>query len=103
MTATLTQTFDQFLADRFTDMDEVRDVAKYGCIAGVNGFIYSSELAEVYDNFADDIEQTVEDLEVPFSSMISDENCWTMQEVKEKAVWIAVEEYCTRRVLEEEE
>ena len=102
MTTTLTETFEQFLADRFTDMDEVRDVANYGCIAGVNGFIYSSELAEVYDTFSDDIEQTIEDLEIPFSSMVNDENCWTMQEVKEKAVWIAVEEYCTRRVLSEE-
>ena len=102
MTATITQTFEQFLADRFTDMDEIQDVANYGCIAGVNGFIYSSELSEVYDSFADDIEQTIEDLEVPFSSMINDENRWTMQEVKEKAVWIAVEEYCSRRVLEED-
>lgn len=103
MTATITQTLEQFLADRFTDMDEVRDVAKYGCIEGVNGFIYSSELAEVYEAFEDEIEQTIENLDVEFSSLVSDINCWTMQEAKEKMVWIAVEEYCVGRVLAEEE
>jgi hypothetical protein len=33
------------LAERFDDMDECKDVAEYGCSAGVSGFIYSTELA----------------------------------------------------------
>ena len=103
MTATVTQTFEQFLADRFTDLDEIRDVAKYGCIAGVNGFIYSSELWEVYNNFEDDIEQMIEDLEIPFSDLVADVNCWQMQEARERMVWICVENYCADRLLAEEE
>lgn len=102
MTTTAIQTFEQFLADRFTDMDEVRDVAKYGCIAGVNGFIYSSELWEVYENFEDEIEQMIEDLEIPFSALVDDVNHWTMQEAKERMVWICVENYCTDRMIAED-
>ena len=32
------------LAERFDDMDEIKDVAEYGCAAGVSDFIYSAEL-----------------------------------------------------------
>ena len=103
MTATITQTFEQFLADRFTDIDEIRDVAKYGCIAGVNGFIYSSELADVYDTFEDEIEKKIEDLEIPFSSLVADVNRWQMQEAKEKMVWICVEDYCVERMIAEDD
>ena len=103
MTATLTKTLEQFLTDRFTDMDEIRDVAKYGCIAGVNGFIYSSELADVYDTFEEEIEKKIEDLEIPFSSLVADVNCWQMQEAKEKMVWICVEDHCIERMIAEDE
>ena len=43
------------LAERFDDMDEIKDVAEYGCQAGVSDFIYSSELAEFFDKYEDEI------------------------------------------------
>ena len=102
MTTTMTQSWNQFLADRFTDFDEIRDVANYGCIAGVNGFIYSTELNQVFDRFENEIIDLCEQLEVPISDLVEDETCWTIQEVKEKSVWIAVEYYCASKALEGE-
>ena len=46
MTATLTRSYT--LLGREFDYDELIDVAQYGCVAGVNGFIYSSELYDVW-------------------------------------------------------
>jgi len=103
MTITTTQTWQQFLDERFTDADEVRDVANYGCAAGVNGFIYSSELHDIYSEWSEEIDEILSDLDVPLTALVDDVNRWTSQEIAEKAVWIAVEEYCTRRVLAEDE
>ena len=48
------------LAERFDDMDEIKDVAEYGCSAGVSDFIYSSELCEFFDKYEDEIEDELD-------------------------------------------
>jgi hypothetical protein len=88
---------------RFTDLDECKDVANYGCIGGVSDYIYSTELAEFFDKHEDDIEDTLEALDIAYHDLIDTDEFYSMQEIKEKAVWVIVEDYCQSRVLEAEE
>ena len=43
------------LTARFDDIDEIRDVANYGCAAGVSGFIYYHETEKFFDEYEDEI------------------------------------------------
>jgi hypothetical protein len=86
------------LAERFDDMDEIKDVAEYGCAAGVSGFIYSTELAEFFDKYEDEIEDQLDSFGIKYDELIDANEFYTMQELKEKAVWVVVETYCHQRV-----
>ena len=97
-TATLPATLDQALQERFTDKDEINDIAKYGCSGGVSGFIYSSELHFFFDTYTDEIWDILEELDVHMSDLVGDIDRWTSQEVAEKACWIIVENYCANLV-----
>jgi hypothetical protein len=85
---------ERALSLRFTDSSEIRDVANHGCQGGVSDFIYSSELFEFFNEHESDIEDILEQLEVPLTQLVKDEEYWTMQELRESAVWIVVEYYC---------
>lgn len=82
------------LAQRFTDLDEIKDVAQHGCSGGVSGFIYSSELFDFFNEHEDEIEDALNDAGLKLTDLVSDPESWTFQEVREKAVWFVVEEYC---------
>jgi len=56
-----TQTLTDVLAERFTDMDEVRDIANHGCAMGVSGFIYYHETTKFFHDYEDDIEDVCYD------------------------------------------
>ena len=86
------------LAERFDDMDEIKDVAEYGCAAGVSGFIYSTELAEFFDKYEDEIECELDSYGLKYDDLLDTSEFYTMQELKEKAVWSIVELYCQQRV-----
>lgn len=86
------------LAERFDDMDEIKDVAEYGCAAGVSDFIYSTELAEFFDKYEDEIEDELDGLGIKYTDLIDTDEFWTLQECKEKAVWCIVEMYCHNKV-----
>ena len=86
------------LAERFDDLDECKDVAEYGCAAGVSGFIYSSELAEFFDKYEDEIECELDSYGLKYDDLLDTSEFYTMQELKEKAVWAIVELYCQQRV-----
>ena len=81
------------------DTAEMLDVAKYGCIAGVSGFIYSTELAEFYDEHEDDIEHVLDMHDVRLHDLVKDDEFYTIQELKEQAVWFVVEDYCVSETL----
>lgn len=101
MTATLTKTFT--ILDHEFDIDQLNEIATHGMSQGVNGFIYSSELHDIFerhehvildalDSYADDIGAS------SAMSMITesiqrgdDEHHYTMQDIKETAVWMYVE------------
>ena len=97
MTTATMQTFD-ILGHEF-DMDALNDIATHGCAAGVSGFIYSSELADVFDkneediwNFLDDYAYCADDksgIQMVINTINDD--FYTMQDIKEKAVWMFVE------------
>ena len=82
------------LESRFDDYDEIRDIVNHGCGAGVSDFIYSTELAEFFNEYQDDIEDVLDEYNVPLSDLINDPDSWTFQEMKEHAVWTVVELYC---------
>ena len=86
------------LAERFDDMDEIKDVAEYGCQAGVSDFIYSTELAEFFDKYEDEIEDELDTYGLKYQDLVDTNEFYTMQECKEKAVWVVVEMYCHQRV-----
>ena len=87
---------------RFDDMAEIMDVAKYGCAAGVSDFIYSTELCEFFNEHETDIEDVLDHMDVKLHDLVSDPEYYSFQELKEKAVWFVVENYCAERVLEHE-
>jgi len=88
------------LAARFTDADEIKDVANYGCAGGVSGFIYSTELAVFFDEHEDEIEDVMDDYGITYQELVPDAQ--TMQQYKEKAVWFVVENYCQSLAIEAE-
>lgn len=93
------------LADRFTDPDEIIDVANYGCSGGVSGFIYYKETNEFFDDFEDDIEDECFDI-LGDDYLAQLAKCKdSIQGLKNKMVWFVVEAYCSRLVdlMEEEE
>ena len=97
MTVATVQTFD-ILGHEF-DMDALNDIATHGCAAGVSGFIYSSELADVFDKHEEDIWNFLDDTAYCMDDksgiqMVIDtinDDFYTMQDIKEKAVWLFVE------------
>lgn len=88
------------LATRFTDASEIKNVAYYGCVAGVSDFIYSTELAEFFEKHRDDIANVLDMCEVKLEDLIDDMDAWTFQQVKEKSVWFVVEDYCQSLAIE---
>lgn len=85
-------TLNQTLAERFSDLDEIRDVAIHGCLGGVSGFIYSSELYDFFEHHEDEIEDVLESCGITYSDLKPDAQ--TFQEIREAAVWFVVETYC---------
>ena len=92
-------TFCADLLGRTFDEDELLDIARYGCSGGVSGFIYSSELYDVFSKYEDEIMDYLEEFaegcygtsaESMIVSRLDDEQ-WTMQEFRELAVWTYLE------------
>ena len=100
MTTATMQTFD-ILGHEF-DMDALNDIATHGCAAGVSGFIYSSELHDIYQEHEDDIMALLDE----YAFDLGEQNGFrmvlnsmdrrgieydTLQTFKEQAVWMFVE------------
>ena len=100
MTTTTVQTFD-ILGHEF-DMDALNDIAIHGCIAGVPGFIYSSDLHDIYEEHEDTIMAYLDE----HAFDLGEDNGFrmvlnsmdrrgieydTLQIFKENAVWMFVE------------
>ena len=84
------------LDKRFDDLEEIKDVARYGCAAGVSGFIYYNETREFFNEYEEEIEQELYDIygddwlrEIACLPSIVDTITF-----KNHCVWVIVETYC---------
>ena len=101
-----TQTLTDALTERFDDVSEINDVARYGCIGGVSGFIYHSECAQFFDAHEDSIEDVCYDMlgdEWIVSLVKTFPHTMSILELKTAAVWFVVEAYCQAVMQEIEE
>ena len=81
------------LAARFTNAGEIQDVAKHGCSGGVSGFIYNKEIRDFFNEYEDDIENTIADLGYDIKDL-ADAETNSVMELINKMVWIVVENHC---------
>jgi hypothetical protein len=89
-----TEALTAALSERFTDMEEIKDVCKYGVEGGVSGFIYYKDTREFFEKFEDDIEDVCYDIlgDDYLSQLAKDETC--VLGLINKMVWFTVEAYC---------
>ena len=89
------------LDERFDDLDEVKDVANYGCAAGVGGFIYYNETLDFFSKHQEDIEDTLQVLigDNYIEVLSRGKGVITMRELINKMVWVIVEDYCQSLML----
>ena len=80
------------LAARFTDADEIKDVANYGCAGGVNGFIYYSETSKFFDEYEAEIYDYLNDAGFSMKNFVHSGS--TISTLKNDLVWCVVEMYC---------
>ncbi len=98
------------LVKRFDEFDEVKDVANYGCAAGVSGFIYYNECIDFFNEYQADIEDHLELIIgddyiqelTKDDDLRSNNNVGNITQLINKMVWVIVEDYCTTKVLEKE-
>ena len=80
------------LTERFTDADEIKDVAMYGCSGGVSGFIYYSENEKFFDEYEDEIYDYLNDCEMSMKDFVHSGS--TISSLKNDMVWAVVEAWC---------
>jgi len=85
------------LTARFTDADEIKDVANYGCSGGVSGFIYYSENEKFFDEYEDEIYDYLNDCELSMVDFVDTGS--TIRSLKNDLVWAVVEAWCYAQTL----
>ena len=80
------------LTARFTDADEIKDVANYGCAGGVSGFIYYTETTKFFDEYEDEIYDYLNDCEMSMIDFVDRGS--TITSLKNEMVWCVVELWC---------
>ena len=80
------------LTARFTDADEIKDVANYGCAGGVSGFIYYHETEKFFDEYEDEIYDYLNDCEMSMVDFVHSGS--TISSLKNDMVWAVVEAWC---------
>ena len=85
------------LDERFDDLDEVKDVAEYGCSGGIGGFTYYSETRAFFFEHEDEIEDYLDTIygDELLPSLIKDNS--TINNLINAMVWCVVEDYCRCR------
>ena len=78
------------------DADQIRDIANHGMSGGVSGFIYYGELKELWNEYSNDIENYLFDLDYSLKDLINDCDCNDIDQLITKMIWISVEDYCQR-------
>ena len=81
------------LSARFTDADEIRDIANHGCQGGVGGFIWNHEVCEFFDQYEEEIYDYLNDCDLSMKDFVKDSGA-TITTLKVDMVWAAVELWC---------
>ena len=82
------------LSERFQDLDEIKDVARHGCIGGVSGFIYHNEIQKFYFEHQSDISDKMNELGLTLKDAPQAINEFDLRAAIQYAVWVCVEEHC---------
>ena len=85
------------LTDRFTDADEIKDVARYGCEGGVSGFIYTAECIRFFDAHENEIYDYLNDCGFSMENFVHSGS--TISTLKNDLVWATVEAWCQAQTL----
>ena len=93
----MTDTLHTGLTDRFTDADEIKDVANYGCAAGVSGFIYCTECESFFDDHEDEIYDYLNDCGYSLKDFVHSGS--TTGSLKNDLVWATVENWCHAQMM----
>ena len=85
------------LDKRFTDIEEVKDVAQHGCEGGVSGFIYYYETRKFFFEHEDEIEDYLSN--IYGDSLLQDlvKKNKTINQLINQMVWLTVQDYCVCR------
>ena len=65
--------FDDTKLDYLCDL---QDIANHGIAGGFSGFIYSTELAEFFDEHETDFEDLLNDMGITLNELVSDPESW---------------------------
>ncbi len=85
------------LEERFDDIDEVKDIARYGMSGGFNGFIYTGEVRDFFLKYEDEIEGLMHEMDVTYYDLTGDRTQWISDYIL-NAVWWAVEHWAQDKV-----
>ncbi len=85
--------FTDALNSRFTDPDEIKDIASHGCSGGISGFIYHREIREFFFKYEDELQSFLADHDFKLADFIETPGD-TLQTLIVTMVWAAVEIYC---------
>lgn len=82
---------------RFTDINEIKDVANYGCAACVSDFIYNKETSEFFNQHETEIQFFLADRDYCLADFCKDRGA-TVTTLITNMVWSVVEIYCQERL-----
>ena len=90
--------FNDYLQERFEGVegtDELRDITRHGLSGGVSGFIYTSELRELFGDYEDEIlDYCMQDCGVTLSDLAVE--CVSIDEITKHAIWMFVDGWAHR-------
>jgi len=84
------------LDERFTDIDEVKDIVQYGMSQGISDFIYYGDVRRFFFEHEDDIESYIED-NYGYEMFIETKQPYSVNNLINNSVWLAVELYCSHK------
>ena len=94
-------TLNETLEARFTDVDEMQDIASHGAMCGWVDFIHTVDINEFFDEFENEIEVYYYDI---FGDSWLKESgaadCDSMDAIRAHLVWGLIEMYCANKVEE---